>query len=291
VTEENFEFLKFDFGIYLKFITWDLLFKRMNILFIGDIVGRSGRQAVSTVLPELKKEYQIDFVIAQGENIARGKGLTFQTIKDLQEAGIDFFTAGNHVWKIKEFLPFLGDPKIPVTRGANYPEGAPGKGSRIVETAFGNLLIIQLVGREGISALLDDPFKKAKEILGEHKNDNILASIIDFHAEFTSEKNALAYFLDGEATAIFGTHTHIATCDQRILPKGTAFVTDVGMVGSLNSVLGVRPEGPIQHFLTALPQKFEVELAEPYIFNSVLLKIDGSGKAKSIERVDRVIDV
>jgi 2',3'-cyclic-nucleotide 2'-phosphodiesterase len=258
----------------------------MRILFIGDIVARIGRKTVSKILPELKIKEKIDFVIANGENMTTGNGLTEETMKEMISAGVDFFTTGNHVWKKPEFISNLDNPKTPVIRPANYPKGTPGRGWEVVETPFGNILIINLMGLEGyLNAYLDNPFIKLEEIL-EKEGDKAKIKIVDFHADISSEKVALGLFADGKVSAVLGTHTHVPTADERILPGKTAVVTDVGMVGPQNTSLGVDAEVIINRFLTSMPQKHEIPTSGPTWFHSVLMEFEKDGKAKSIKRID-----
>ncbi|MDD5693197.1 MAG: TIGR00282 family metallophosphoesterase [Patescibacteria group bacterium] len=257
----------------------------MKILFIGDIVARIGCEATKKVLPQIKSDYDIDFTIANGEHLSDRVGLSIETVQEMNQAGIDFFTTGNHVWRKKQFAEHL-DNKIPVIRPANYPAGAPGEGHRIVETPKGKLLIVNLLGREGINVNLDSPFERVDQILREEKDYKY--SFVDFHAEMSSEKVAFGRYLDGRVSAVVGTHIHVPTADARVLEKGTAVVTDVGYVGPSESVLGVKEEIIFDVFLTGLPQLFEIAEGD-CVFNSVVIDIDDHGKATSIKRVDHFV--
>jgi len=257
----------------------------MKILFIGDIVARIGCDATKKVLPQIQRDYDIDFTIANGEHLSDRVGLSVETVQEMSQAGIDFFTTGNHVWRKKKFAEHL-DNNIPVVRPANYPVGAPGDGHRVVETKKGKLLIINLLGREGINANLDSPFERIDQILRDEKDYKY--SFVDFHAEMSSEKVAFGRYLDGRVSAVVGTHIHVPTADARVLEKGTAVVTDVGFVGPSESVLGVKEEIIFNVFLTGLPQVFEVAEGD-CVFNSVVIDINDKGKANSIERVDRFV--
>lgn len=263
----------------------------MKILFIGDIVGRTGRQAVKKILADLKKEYELDFVIANGENLAGGLGMTFETYREMREAGIDYFTSGNHIWKKQDFVPNLEDKSINILRPANYPEqGVPGRGFVEVKVGKEKLLIINLQGAVFMDEYIGNPFLTADKILSLTPYNLHLATIVDFHAEATSEKVTLGHYLDGRVSAVIGTHTHIATADARILPKGTAYLTDVGMVGSLNSSLGDELAPIINHFKTGLPFKLEVA-PFPAVFNAALIDIDSkTALAKNIELISRVVE-
>lgn len=262
--------------------------KTIKILFIADIVGRAGRKTIKQILPDLREEDGIDFVLANGENMTSGHGMTKGTMEELLESGIDFFTTGNHIWKKPEFFSELGKKETPVIRPANYPEDSPGEGYKIVKTKFGKFLIINLLGREGINSNVESPFKVIDEILKKAKGKYTL-SLVDFHAEVTSEKVAMGLYLDGKVNMVVGTHTHVPTADTRILKKGTAYVSDVGMTGPIDSVLGVKSDIIIELFSTGIPQKFELEANGPFAFNSVLVELEKSGKVLKIERLDREI--
>lgn len=266
----------------------------MNILFIGDIVGRTGREAVKKILPDLKEKYQLDFVIANGENLAGGIGMTFETYREMNEAGIDYFTSGNHIWKKADFIPNLDQNDFKVIRPANYPECVPGKGFVEVTVKGKKLLIINLIGLVFMDEYLDNPFLKVDEILKSYPSTALgagnLSIIVDFHAEATSEKVCLGHYLDGRVNAVVGTHTHIPTADSRVLPKGTAYITDIGMVGSLDSAIGDKLEPVINHFKTGLPFRLEVAPA-PAIFNAVVIKIDDKNNSvKNIELIQEIVE-
>ncbi len=262
--------------------------KPIKILFIADIVGRAGRKTIKEVLPQLKKEEGIDFVVANGENMTTGNGMTKSTMDEMLEAGVDFFTAGNHIWKKPEFLNELEKKETPVVRPANYPPTSPGDGYRIVKTGFGRLLIISLLGREGINVQVESPFKSIDDIL-EATEGKYDISLVDFHAEVTSEKVAMGYYLDGRVDIVVGTHTHVPTADARVLPKDTAYISDAGMTGVEESVLGVKTDIIIRLFTTGIPQKFEQATEGQRVFNSVMVDFSPKGKVKSIIRLDRHI--
>jgi len=262
----------------------------INILFIGDIIGRVGRETVKKVLPDLKKEKEIDFVIANAENLAHGMGVTEKTVAEMLEAGVDLLTSGNHLWDKKDYQGVLEKHPEAIIRPANYPPEVPGKGYRICKIGGSKILVLNLIGRVFFPDDYDCPFRKADEILEEFKNENLGGIIIDFHAEATSEKNALGFYLDGKVSAVIGTHTHIPTEDYCILPKGTAYVTDTGMTGPLDSVLGVKKEIIIKNFLTQMPQHFEVQDEGEGIFNAVYLEIDPKTKrAKKVEKIKETV--
>lgn len=261
----------------------------MNILFIGDIVGRPGREAVKKFLPDLKIKENIDLVIANGENLSAGIGMTAKTYLEMVEVGIDYFTSGNHIWSRKDFLPYLDDKKIKVIRPANYPQGVPGRGLANIKFRGHDIYLINLLGRVFLNEQLDNPFLVIRQILDDLPPAKKPIILVDFHAEATSEKNTLAYFLDGRVTAVMGTHTHVPTADYRILPKGTAYISDVGMVGAINSSIGDDLTSITKHFLTGLP--FRVEPAEgSVVFNAVVLTIDEKkGLAKDIRLINEII--
>jgi metallophosphoesterase (TIGR00282 family) len=260
----------------------------MKILFIADIVGESGRKAVKKILGSIKTEYAVDFTIANGEHLSERVGVDAEIVTDMKQAGIDFFTTGNHVWRQKDFSKHIDRPELPIIRPANFLGETPGEGYQVVETNWGKILIVNLLGQHDIKANLVNPFTKMDEILSEVKDYRY--SFVDFHAEMSSEKVALGRYLDGRVSAIVGTHTHVPTADARILAGGTAVVTDVGFVGPYESVLGVKDELIFNTFISSMPQKFE--LADgPVQFNAVVIDLGQDGKARSIERIDRIVEV
>jgi len=254
-----------------------------RILFVADVVGHPGRDAVKALLPPLKKELRPNLTIVNGENAAGGFGLTARIAAELKGAGADVITTGNHVFAQKEFVPEL--PSLErVLRPANYPPKAPGQGSCLIEAGGHEVLVMNLMGRIFLEAL-DDPFRAADAILTANPAAKIV--FCDMHAEATSEKTAMGWYLDGRASAVVGTHTHIPTADARVLPGGTAYVTDVGMVGPRDGCIGMDKDVVLQRFLTGVPNRFVVA-SGPVTFNSVLVTISGStGRATSIQRVDR----
>ena len=255
----------------------------MNILLIGDVVGKVGRSAVACLLPEIRRTHNLDIVIANGENAAGGKGLTPSTADEMFEAGVEITTSGNHSWRYNEISPYL-DSEAPVLRPLNYPEGAPGRGY----LCHNGVAVINLMGRTFMPGALDCPFRGANDALANIEGCDIV--IVDMHAEATSEKAAMAWYLDGRVSAVIGSHTHIPTADARVLPKGTAFVTDVGMVGSRDSILGVMKQPVIDAFLNQLPTRFTTDESGPVVFNSVLIQVDeASGRATSIQRIDHEV--
>ena len=256
----------------------------MRILMIGDIIGQPGRKAVRALLPELKAELQIDLVIANGENTAGGFGITQDTAYQLLESGVDILTSGNHIWDQKEIIPYM-DEGLPLIRPANYPD-APGRGYWIE----GDVMVLNLMGRVFMPAL-DCPFRTATRILEEvHRTGAPKVIVVDFHAEATSEKQAMGWYLDGRVSAVLGTHTHVGTVDTRILPRGTAYLTDVGMTGPMDSVIGSDTNAVLERFLTGMPQRLTVG-GGAVVLNSALVDVDvESGKATDVVRVDRVFN-
>lgn len=259
----------------------------IKILFIGDIVGRPGRNAVKRFLDENKEEYEL--VIANGENLAAGKGMTFDKYEEMIAAGIDFFTSGNHIWNNEEIVAHLNDKKIHILRPANYPENMPGRGFETISLKNGTkITILNLQGRVFMKDDIEDPFVIGKNIVDESKESIV---IIDFHAEATSEKVALGYYLDGLAAAVLGTHTHIQTADEKILTQGTAYISDVGMCGPENSVLGVKKEIIIEKFLTALPLSHKVATGN-MLFNAVELDVNTkTQKTEKIKRINKIYEI
>jgi metallophosphoesterase (TIGR00282 family) len=256
---------------------------RLNLLFIGDIVGRPGRRALKTTLPELVHTYEPDAVIANGENAAGGLGLTQDTALELFDLGVTVLTTGNHVWQKKEVYGFLDDSRH-ILRPANYPPGAPGKGATVIHLANGiRLGVVNLIGRVFMSPL-DCPFRVADNIVTELSGDCDLV-VVDFHAEATSEKIAMGWFLNGRVACIVGTHTHVQTADEKILPEGTAYISDLGMTGPINSVLGVRTDIIIDRFLTGLPKQFQIASGPTELCGAVVTIDDSTGKAKAIHRI------
>ncbi|MCG9968167.1 TIGR00282 family metallophosphoesterase [Pelotomaculum terephthalicicum JT] len=255
----------------------------MRLLMIGDVVGRPGRNAVQVTLKELKHEHELDMVIANGENAAGGNGITRETAQELFAAGVDILTMGNHVWNKKEALNYIAHEKR-IVRPANYPPGSPGTGADIYETKGKvKVAVINLSGRAFMQPL-DCPFRKADEML-KFLSEKARVVVVDFHAEATSEKIAMGWYLAGRVSAVCGTHTHVQTADERILPGGTAYITDLGMTGPCDSVIGAKKEIVIKRFITQLPLKFEVATGL-FQFNGVIIDIDEiTGEAVSISRI------
>lgn len=256
----------------------------MKILIIGDVVGKPGREAVRELVPQIRKQYEVDIVIANGENAAGGIGITQATAEGLIDSEVDVITTGNHVWRRKEIVPYL-DGEAPIIRPLNYPPGLAGRGHMII----GPFMIVNLVGRTFMHNY-DCPFRAVDKLL-EELDQKPKIIIVDFHAEATSEKMAMGWYLDGRVSAVLGTHTHIGTVDAKVLPNGTAYISDIGMVGPTDSIIGADKEVVITSFLTAMPFSFSVGKGD-VIFNSVLLEVSAdTGKASSIIRIDEEIKV
>lgn len=254
----------------------------MKILAVGDIVGSAGVNELKSKLKQIKEKENIDFVIVNGENSAEGMGITEKNFNDIISQGVDVITMGNHTWGKKDIFKFIDNPKI--IRPANYPEGVVGKGYNIYKCKDKKIAVINLIGRVDINILTENPFLIAKKIIGKIQNQ-VDIIIIDFHAEATAEKIALGYYLDGKATAIFGTHTHVQTADEKILPNGTAYITDIGMTGPEHSVIGMDIKASIKRFETTLPERYRIAEGN-CIFNGVIFDIDDeTSKATSIKRV------
>ncbi len=255
----------------------------MRILAIGDIIGKPGREAVDILLPDLRQQYRVDLVIANGENAAGGVGITALTAKELLDVGVDIITSGNHVWAHKDILPHL-DSDMPILRPLNYPPGVVGRGYLIRK----NVMVVSLMGRTFIGNL-DCPFQAMDKLLAA-VTPKTPVIIVDFHAEATSEKMAMGRYLDGRVSAVLGTHTHVGTIDHQIFPNGTAYVTDIGMTGPIDSIIGDKVELVISRFLSAIPHRLSVGEGRT-VFNAILVDIDeSSGKARSIERIQREVE-
>jgi len=253
----------------------------MRILFVGDVVGRPGRDAVAALLPGLRWELHVDLAIVNGENAAGGAGLTAEIARELQSSGADVVTTGNHVWDQRQFIAEIETLDF-VLRPLNLPPNNPGRGSLMAKGA----LVVNAIGRT-FMAPADDPFRAMDDLLAARAAPVPAVTVLDWHAEATSEKLAMGWHLDGRVTAVLGSHTHVPTADARVLPKGTALVCDTGMVGPRDSILGMRPAVIVERFRTGLPKRFEVADG-PVAFGSVLIDADDvTGMARLIERVDR----
>jgi hypothetical protein len=255
----------------------------MRILILGDIVGRPARRAVRELVPGIIQREGIDLALANAENAAGGMGVDVKSAQELFSSGIHVLTSGNHIWKKKEIFSYLDEHSY-LLRPANYPDGAPGRGWCEWQKNGLRALIINVQGRVFMPNHVDDPFRTVDRILREHGQHSRVV-IVDMHAEATSEKNAMGWYLDGRASAVFGTHTHVQTADERILPNGTAYITDLGMCGPFDSVIGIERDIVINGFLTQLPRKFEVA-QDNVVLQGVVVDLDpGTGKAHDIRRL------
>ncbi len=255
---------------------------QLLILVIGDVVGKPGRKAINELVTPLRDELAVDLVIANGENAAGGLGMTPDTAQEMLEAGVDVLTSGNHIWAQKDIIPYL-DSQTPILRPLNYPSTAPGRG----HLTKNGVAVVNIIGRTFMGNYVDCPFKAMDKLLPDLRTPVV---IVDFHAEATSEKVAMGRYLDGRVTAMFGTHTHVGTVDSSILPKGTAYVTDIGMVGPMDSIIGDDVDSVLHHFLTALPHRITVGKGKS-IFNAMLVTVDeDTGKASNVERIYREVD-
>ena len=254
----------------------------MKILAIGDIVGEKALNKVRKSIEIIKKEYDIDFIITNGENVADGMGIRELDFKQMLSMGIDVVTLGNHTWGKKDIFNFIDHEKL--LRPANYSKGVVGKGYGIYTCKDKNIAVINLIGRTDINVLSENPFTVAEEIINEIK-DKVDIIVVDFHAEATAEKIAMGFFLDGKVNIIFGTHTHVQTADEKILPKGTAYITDIGMTGPINSVIGMDTEVSIKRFVTSLPERYKVAGGE-CMFNGCIFNINE--KSCRTEKITRL---
>ncbi len=255
----------------------------MRILMVGDVCGRPGRTMLREQLPALRRSYGADLVVVNGENAAAGFGITPSVYEELRAAGADVVTLGNHTFDKKEAMTLL-DEEPRLLRPLNYPPGAPGRGAAVVEAAGCRVLVMNAMGRVFLPILLDDPFRAVDAELEAHQG-RFGVALLDFHGEATSEKEAMGWYLDGRAAAVLGTHTHVQTADERILPAGTAYITDVGMTGPADSVLGMDKDAMVQRMLRQLPTRFEVAEGRRQI-NAVVVEVEReSGMAREVQRI------
>ncbi len=262
----------------------------MKILVFGDVVSKIGRDAVKRVLPDLRSAHDIDLVIANAENLAGGKGTTPETLHDLLGAGVDFFTSGNHIWDKKDIFDVFSDARLTdkLIRPANYPAGVPGEGSKVLTVGSKNVLVINLLGRVFSKVLTDDPFRIFDEILTTQAHARPSVVLVDFHGDATSEKTAFGWHAAGRATAVWGTHSHVPTRDERLLPGGTAYITDVGMSGYRDGVIGVDKEAIVKNFMTQLPVRHEIPDTGDAIVNAIIITTGLEG-ATSIEHLQKIV--
>jgi len=265
--------------------------KNIKILLFGDIFGKLGRQGIAKILPKLKKQYQPDLSIANVENLAHGRGITPSTIKELQKTGLDFFTSGNHVFDKPQANDILEKKNPLVIRPANYPAKTPGQGEKILNLGGNKLLVVNLMGRVFFDENFNCPFATIDQVLEKYQGENLAGIIIDFHAEATSEKKALGFYLDGKVSAVLGTHTHVQTSDERILKNGTAYISDLGMIGAQNSVIGLDKDIIISNFKSEINRSAPVPESGDCLVNGVYLEINPkTQKAIKIKRINEVIN-
>jgi len=262
----------------------------LKLLFLGDVFGKPGRQAVQRLVPRLISRHGLDLVVANAENAAAGVGVTPELADELLASEVDLLTSGNHIWSKREIGPYLDRPGCRLLRPANYPPGAPGRGRAVASTPDGRKLgVINLEGRVFMKTL-DDPFRVVLEELAALRKEGCTAVLVDMHCEATSEKNAMGWYLDGKVSAVLGTHTHVQTADERVLPGGTAFITDVGMCGPWDSIIGVRKELVLERFTTQRPMAFEPARREVFLQGAIVEIDDATGKATAIQRVQEKLE-
>lgn len=261
----------------------------MRILYVGDIMGKPGRKVVASVLPKLKKDRKVDVVIAQAENVTHGKGMTAAHMKELQDVGIDVFSGGNHSPERESLAEKLNDPNEPVIRPANMDSDLPGQGSFVYKSQKGKVLVASILGKTFPKSFEDGhPLEAIDKILKE--NENVDARVINLHADFSSDKRIIGYYLDGRATLVVGDHWHVPTADAMILPKGTGHITDVGMCGTVHSSLGLEMDGAIERWKTDGKIQHNIVDEPPYQFNAVMVDSDTTGLAKNIESINMTLE-
>ncbi|MEX1117605.1 MAG: TIGR00282 family metallophosphoesterase [Terrimicrobiaceae bacterium] len=259
----------------------------INILFLGDVVGEPGREAAMQTVRTFQKQGDIDFVVVNGENAAGGRGITARIAIDLLRSGVAVITLGDHAWDQKDTASYMAtEPRL--LRPANYPQGAPGQGSIVLETSKGKVAVLNLQGRTFMQQLLDNPFEVALNEV-ERLQEETPVIFVDFHAETTSEKIAMGRFLDGKVSAVIGTHTHVQTADEKILPNGTAFLCDAGMCGPENSILGRDPRNIIKRFIDGLPSPFPVASGPVRVCGAVIAIDEKTGQARTIRRISQIV--
>jgi metallophosphoesterase (TIGR00282 family) len=257
----------------------------LKLLFLGDVFGKPGRNAVKRIVPRLIHRHGVDLVVANAENSANGAGVTPESAEELLGAEVDLLTSGNHIWAKREIVPYLDAPGSRLLRPANYPAPAPGRGHAVIATPDGRKLgVLNIEGRVFMKDL-DDPFRSAERLVTELRDQGCKAILVDMHCDATSEKNAMGWFLAGRVSAVLGTHTHVQTADERVLAGGTAFITDVGMCGPWDSVIGVRKELVLERFLSQRPVSFEPARREVHVQGALVDIDDDTGRARAIERV------
>jgi len=255
----------------------------VTVVCVGDVFGEPGRRCVQTLLPRLRKQYEVDVTVVNVENAASGFGVTPDIARRFLDQGVDVMTSGNHIWDRKEIIEYIVKENL-LLRPANYPLGTPGVGSAVVKAGPHKVAVLNLMGRVFFPSNLDCPFRKADEEIERLRQETSLI-VVDMHCEATSESQAMGFYLDGRVAAVVGTHRHVQTADERVLPKGTAFITDLGMTGPVNSVIGVEPELAINRFLTQMPNRFEPAKG-PAALHGAVIRIDpDTGRGLSIERL------
>lgn len=258
----------------------------MTILIFGDIFARAGLDALRDVLPRLREAHRPDVTVANAENLANGKGITPALLDELFALGIDVATTGDHAWDERSGVPLYAEPSRPLLRPANFPSGVPGRGWTTLARGAVTVVVANFIGRVFFRSQYDDPFRAAEAWLSALPRTQPLVTLVDFHAEATSEKRAFGFFLDGRVTAVFGTHTHVPTADEQLLPRGTAFISDVGMTGALHSVIGLETAPALETFRTQMPPVPKPARDRPWEVNALLLAVDDStGKARGIQRI------
>lgn len=265
----------------------------MNILYVGDVMGEMGMRTVAEVLPKLRRERAIDFVVAQSENVTEGKGIIPEDFKRLRSYGVDFCSGGNWSLKREEIISLANDPNVPIIRPANYPAGTPGHGYKYARTVKGDVLVISLVGHivgRDADKPIDNPLKVVDEILEREKSHNRVATVVNFHGDFSSEKVVIGHYLDGRATLVVGDHWHVPTADARVLPGGTAHMSDIGMCGALDASLGVKFESVIPRWREDHVTRNELETSGPRQFNALLISTNDQGLARSAEHIQLYLD-
>jgi metallophosphoesterase (TIGR00282 family) len=267
---------------------------RMNILYLGDVMAAPGLAVVEKYLPGLRKEYAVDFVVAQAENLSDGKGALPADFRRLQAAGVDVCTGGNHSFRRPEIFPLLDDDKEPIMRPANYPAGTPGKGYKYVDTPQGRVLVVSLLGQivgKDADKPVDNPLQVIDKILAEQKGKKLAATVVNFHGDFSSEKRIIGYYLDGRVSVVVGDHWHVPTADASVLPKGTAHQTDVGMCGSLDSSLGVTFDSLIPRWRDGFVTRNEIETKGRMQLNALLVSVDTqTGLATSAQSIQKIYE-
>lgn len=256
----------------------------MNFLVVGDIVGTPGMDALRANISRLKERFNIDFTIVNGENSADGMGITHKILKDMYSLGVDVVTLGNHTWGKKDIFNFI-DEEERLIRPANYPQGVCGKGSTLVNCKGKKVGVINLIGRVDIGGSFDSPFEVGDKEIEKLKNQGAEIIVIDFHAEATAEKKALAYYMQDKVDILFGTHTHVQTADETIYPSGMGYITDVGMTGPKNSIIGMTPEAALKRFLTQIPERYSCGTGE-FMLNAVVFEYDE--KNKKVTKIERI---